>query len=382
MNIKFRVELSQSERDQLDALLSGGRHATRKIKRAQILVAANDGLSDEVIAATLKVSGSTIYRTKRRFVEANLEGALSEEPRPGVERKLSSKEEALLVATACSKPPPGRARWTLELLADEMVRLTDHEELSSETVRRRLAENHLKPWRKDMWCIPKVDGEYVARMEDVLDLYAEAPDPQRPVVCFDESPTQLIGEVGEPIPAKPGQLERYDCEYRRNGTVNLFVFLDVHRPWRKVKVTESGTAVDFAACMRELADIHFPKAERIRVVLDNLSTHSPGALYQAFPAEQARRVLRRLEFHYVPKHASWLNMVEIEIGVLAAQCLDRRIDSIEQLTAETTAWEQQRNAAGARIKWMFTTKKARAKMGHAYPRPRKTQATLKETNTL
>jgi hypothetical protein len=115
-----------------------------------------------------------------------------------------------------------------------MVRLTDHEELSPETVRRRLAENHLKPWRKDMWCIPKVDGEYVARMEDVLDLYAEAPDPQRPVVCFDESPTQLIGEVREPIPAKPGQLERYDCEYRRNGTVNLFVFLDAHRPWRRV----------------------------------------------------------------------------------------------------------------------------------------------------
>ena len=163
MNIKFRVELSQSERDQLDALLSGGRHATRKIKRAQILVAANDGLSDKVIAGTLKVSGSTIYRTKRRFVEANLEGALSEEPRPGAERKLSSKQEALLAATACSKPPPGRARWTLELLADEMVRLTDHEELSSETVRRRLPENHLKPWRKDMWCIPKVDGEYVAR---------------------------------------------------------------------------------------------------------------------------------------------------------------------------------------------------------------------------
>jgi hypothetical protein len=255
-------------------------------------------------------------------------------------------------------------------LADELVKLTEHTSLSRETVRRRLAENDLKPWRKDMWCIPQVDAEYVARMEDVLDLYAESPDPNRPVVCFDESPTQLIGEVRTPIPAKPGQLERYDCEYRRNGTANLFVFVDVHRPWRKVKVTESRTAVDFAACMRELADIHFPKAERIRVVLDNLSTHSPGALYQAFPAEQARRVLRRLEFHYVPKHASWLNMVEIEIGVLAAQCLDRRIDSIEQLTAETTAWEQQRNAAGARIKWMFTTKKARAKMGHAYPRPR------------
>ncbi|HJY49159.1 MAG TPA: IS630 family transposase [Stellaceae bacterium] len=370
MNVRYRVELDQCERDQLTALLSGGKRGARKLKRAQILLAANRGASDEEIARSIGVGGSTVYRTKRRFVLGNLAAALNEEPRPGARRKLTGKEEALLVATACSSPPAGRSRWTLELLAGELARLTTRQSVSRETVRRRLAENDLKPWRKDMWCIPQVDAEYVARMEDVLDLYAESPDPSRPVVCFDESPTQLIGEVRTPIPAKPGQLERYDCEYRRNGTANLFVFVDVHRPWRKVKVTESRTAVDFAACMRELADIHFPKAERIRVVLDNLSTHSPGALYQAFPAEQARRVLRRLEFHYVPKHASWLNMVEIEIGVLAAQCLDRRIDSIEQLTAETTAWEQQRNAAGARIKWMFTTKKARAKMGHAYPRPR------------
>ena len=162
-------------------------------------------------------------------------------------------------------------------------------------------------------------------MEDVLDLYAEPPDPKRPVVCFDESPTQLIGEVRQPIPAAPGQLERYDCEYRRNGTVNLFVFLDAHRPWRKVKVTDQRTARDFAHCMRELVDLHYPQAEQIRVVLDNLSTHSPGALYEAFPAPEAHRILRRLEFHYTPKHASWLNMVEIEIGVLRGQCLDRRI---------------------------------------------------------
>ena len=263
------------------------------------------------------VGSSTVYRTKRRFVLGNLEAALSEEPRPGAERKLTGKEEALLVATACSSPPAGRARWTLELLAGEMVRLTAHESVSRETVRRRLAENDLKPWRKDMWCIPQVDADYVARMEDVLDLYAEAPDPKRPVVCFDESPTQLIGEVRQPIPAEPGQLERYDCEYKRNGTANLFVFLDVNRPWRKVKVTERRAAEDFAVCMRDLTDVHYPEAERIRVVLDNLSTHSAGALYQTFPADEARRVLRRLEFHYVPKHASWLNMVEIEIGVLA-----------------------------------------------------------------
>jgi transposase len=367
MNIKYRVELSQSERDQLDALLSGGRHAARKLKRAQILLAANDGAGDEAIAAALKVSGSTIYRTKRRLVEANLDGALSEEPRPGVARKLSSKEEALLVATACSAPPPGRARWTLELLADEMVKLTDHEELSPESVRRRLAENHLKPWRKDMWCIPKVDGEYVARMEDVLDLYAEAPDPQRPVICFDESPTQLIGEAREPIPAKPGQLERYDCEYRRNGTVNLFVFVNAHQPWRRVKVTDRRTNQDFAECMRELVDVDYPDAPIIRVVMDNLSTHSAGALYDTFPAAEARRVLKRLEFHYTPKHASWLNMAEIEIGVLRSQCLDRRIDDRQVIVAEVAVWEQRRNAENAQINWMFTTEKAREKLRKAYP---------------
>ena len=369
MNVRYRVELSHAERTELRALLSGGKQAARKLKRAQILLAADAGASDEAIAASVGVGGSTVYRTKRRFVLGNLEAALSEEPRPGADRKLSGKEEALLVATACSNPPEGRARWTLELLADELVRLTEHGSLSRETVRRRLAENHLKPWRKDMWCIPQVDGEYVARMEDVLDLYAEPPDPKRPVVCFDESPVQLIGETRQPIPAMPGQLERYDCEYKRNGTANLFILLDVHCSWRRVKVTDSRAAVDFAACMRELCDVHFPKAERIRVVLDNLSTHSAGALYQAFPAAEARRMLRRLEFHYTPKHASWLNMVEIEIGVLRSQCLDRRIATKGRLLAEVAAWERHRNASGARIQWMFTTYKARAKMGRAYPHP-------------
>jgi transposase len=369
MNVRYRVELSHAERTELRALLSGGKQEARKLKRAQILLATDAGASDEAIAASVGVGGSTVYRTKRRFVLGNLEAALSEEPRPGADRKLSGKEEALLVATACSNPPEGRARWTLELLADELVRLTEHGSLSRETVRRRLAENHLKPWRKDMWCIPQVDGEYVARMEDVLDLYAEPPDSKRPVVCFDESPVQLIGETRQPIPAMPGQLERYDCEYKRNGTANLFILLDVHRSWRRVKVTDSRAAVDFAACMRELCDVHFPKAERIRVVLDNLSTHSAGALYQAFPAAEARRMLRRLEFHYTPKHASWLNMVEIEIGVLRSQCLDRRIATKARLIAEVAAWERHRNASGARIQWMFTTYKARAKMGRAYPHP-------------
>ena len=367
MNIRYRVDLNEAERTQLAVLLSGGRHPARKLKRAQILLAADAGIADETIARSLSVGGSTVYRTKRCFVEGNLERALSEEARPGATRKLSGKETALLVATACSSPPQGRKRWTLDLLAGAMIRLTEHQGLSRETVRRRLAEDDLKPWRRDMWCIPQVDGSYVARMEDVLDLYAEEADPKRPVVCFDESPIQLIGEVRQPIPAAPGQPERYDCEYRRNGTANLFVFLDAHRPWRHVKVTERRTARDFALCMRDLADTHYPDAELIRVVLDNLSTHTAGALYETFPAPEAHRILQRLEFHYTPKHASWLNMVEIEIGVLRGQCLDRRISERDVLVAEIALWQQQRNTSGARVRWKFTTQKARGKLGRAYP---------------
>jgi transposase len=367
MNIRYRVELNEVEQAQLHRLISGGKHAARKVKRAQILLAADGGISDDDIAHAVSVSGSTVYRTKRRFVEGNLELALSEEPRPGAARKLSGRETALLVATACSNPPTGRKRWTLKLLAGEMVRLTNHEDLSHETVRRRLAEDDLKPWQRDMWCIPQVDGTYVARMEDVLDLYAEEPDPKRPVVCFDESPTQLIGEVRQPIPAEPGQPERFDYEYRRNGTANLFVFLDVHQPWRHVKVTDHRTATDFAGCMRDLVDTHYPTAERIRVVLDNLSTHTAGALYETFAAPEAHRILQRLEFHYTPKHASWLNMVEIEIGVLRGQCLDRRIDERAVLEAEIKAWQRARNESAARIQWKFTTQKARSKLARAYP---------------
>lgn len=368
MNVRYRVDLNQEERDRLTTILSGGKHAARKVKRVQILLAADAGQTDEAIAANVSVGLSTVYRTKRRFVLGNLEAALSEAPRPGADRKLSGKQQALLVATACSGPPAGRKRWTLELLADEMVRLTDHEDLSRETVRRCLAENDLKPWRRDMWCIPEVDGTYVARMEDVLDLYAGEPDPEHPVICFDESPTQLIGEARLPIPAEPGKPERYDCEYRRNGTANLFVFLDAHHPWREVKVTDRRTATDFAQCMRDLVDIHYAGAKRIRVVLDNLSTHTAGALYETFPAPEAHRLLQRLEFHYTPKHASWLNMVEIEIGVLRGQCLDRRIGERDTLVAEIDAWKRQRNASGARIKWMFTTAHARDKLARVYPR--------------
>lgn len=367
MNVRYRVELSEAERVELQGLLSGKRQPVRRVKRAQILLASDLGQGEESIARSVGVGISTVYRTRRRFVQANLAGALSEEGRAGAPRKLSGQEEALLVATACSKAPAGCARWTLKLLAGRMLELTEHGVLSSETVRRRLHANELKPWQRKMWCIPKIDAEYVARMEDVLDLYAQTPDRSHPVVSFDESPTQLIGEVREPIAPVPGHTERYDSEYRRNGTANLFIMVDAHRPWRHVKVTDQRTGQDFAACMRDLVDRHYPRAKKIRVILDNLSTHTGAALYNSFDPQEARRILRKIEFHYTPKHASWLNMVEIEIGVLRKQCLERRIAERAELESEIAIWERRRNASGDKIKWLFNCEKARKKMRHAYP---------------
>jgi transposase len=368
MNVRYRITLTPEERAQLVAMVQGGKVAARKLKRGQILLAAASGCTDKAIAAHVSVGTSTVFRVKRRFVEEGLEQALSEEPRPGAERKLAASEEALLIATACSTPPAGRSRWTLSLLADAMVRLTPHRSLSSETIRRRLAEKELKPWQKKMWCIPKVDAEFVARMEDVLELYAEEPDQQRPVVCFDETPRQLIGESRVPVAAKPGKPARVDYEYVRNGTANVFMFVDAHRPWRHAKVTDRRASRDFAECMRDLVDEHYPKAEQVRVVLDNLSTHTPGALYETFEPAEARRILKRLEFHYTPKHASWLNMVEIEIGVMVSQCLDRRIPDKATLVSEVGDWRRRRNKEGARINWLFTVNRAREKLGRVYPR--------------
>lgn len=204
-------------------------------------------------------------------------------------------------------------------------------------------------------------------MEDVLDLYAEPYNSHFPVVCFDERPYQLIGETLKPLPGEPGAPMRYDYEYQRNGTCNLFTYLQPLGGWRHVVVTARRTGVDFAERMRELSDMHFPDAERIRVVVDNLNIHTPATFYEAFAPSVARRLVRRLEFRYTPKHGSWLNMVESELAVLSKQCLDRRIPEIELLRGEIAAWEAERNAQKVMVNWQFKTTDARIKLKRLYP---------------
>lgn len=218
-----------------------------------------------------------------------------------------------------------------------------------------------------MWCIPEADAAFVAAMEEVLDTYAQPYDPREPKVCFDETSKQLIAETRLPLSTQPGQVARHDYEYRRNGTRNLFLFFEPLRGWRHVEVTEQRTQHDFARCMQWLVDVAYPEALRIHLVLDNLNIHRLAALYATFTPEEARRIARKLVFHYTPKHGSWLNMAEIEFSVFARVCLDRRIPDESTLKREVLALETERNARQAAIDWQFFTADARVKLKRLYP---------------
>jgi hypothetical protein len=218
------------------------------------------------------------------------------------------------------------------------------------------------------WCIPpKANAEFVWKMEDVLEVYKRPYDSQRPVVCLDETSKQLIGEVRTPVAAAPGQVAHYDSEYVRNGVANLFMIFEPLAGRRDVEVTDRRTKKDYAECLRKLSDELYPDAEVIVLVQDNLNTHSPASLYEAFPPGEAQRLAERFEFHYTPKHGSWLDMAEIELGILGRQCLSRRIEDIDTLRRETKAWENGRNQAEAKVNWQFTTADARIKLRRLYP---------------
>jgi transposase len=367
----YEVELSQAERDHLKNLVSTGTQKARKLTRARILLKADEGWSDEAISQALDVGIATVGRVRQRYVKEGLDRAINDKPRTRqYERKIDGKTEAHLVALACTEPPEGYARWSLRLLAEELVKLEQVPltSVSHETVRQGLKKNDLKPWLRKQWVIPpQANAEFVCAMEDVLDLYHQPYDPSRPVVCFDESNKQLIAETRIPLPMQPGQVQRYDYEYDRQGCCNLFMFFEPLAAWRHVEVTDQRTMIDYAHCMKYLVDERYPDAKVIRVVQDNLNTHKPAALYEAFPPQEARRILQRLEFHYTPKHGSWLNMAEIELHVLNSQCLDRRIPDKVTLIKVTTAWDVDRTQRAASVNWQFTTQDARIKLRRLYP---------------
>jgi transposase len=350
-------------------LITAGTQRVRKVTHAHILLKAHEGWTDQQITEALHVSVPTIERVRQRFVEDGLHPALCPRPtRRKYQHLLDGSQEAHLLALACSSPPPGQRRWSLRLLASEMVRLEYIAEVSHVTIGHVLHDNELKPWLKQEWCIPpKQNAEFVYHMEDVLEVYQRPETARFPLICFDETPVQLISEVRQSLSAQAGSPERYDYEYRREGTANLFMFFAPLLNWRHIKVTPHRTKHDWATCMHELVSQHFPNAERCVLVEDQLNTHTPAALYETFEPAHARCLVDRLELHYTPKHGSWLNMAEVEFSVLSRQCLNGYIPNQEVLIRETQAWETERNTQQATVEWRFTTADARIKLKKLYP---------------
>ncbi|HEX8828922.1 MAG TPA: IS630 family transposase [Xanthobacteraceae bacterium] len=372
---RYVVRLSAEERGRLEAMIHKGKSSAARLLKARILLKADvseagEGWSDSRIVEALETSVSMVYRARRQLVEEGLEAVLSRKApaRSSVPRIFDGEKEARLIALACSKPPEGHARWSLRLLESKVVELGIVEAASDSTIQRVLKKNALKPHRRKYWVIPpKASGAFVAAMEDVLSVYTRPRDPGRPLVCLDETSKQLVAETRLPIAMRPGQPARIDCEYTRNGVANLFMIFAPLEGWRCVKVTDRRTAVDYAHVLKDLADVHFAKAETIVLVQDNLNTHAAASLYQAFPAAEARRLVERFECHYTPKHGSWLNLAESELGVLASQCLDRRIPDKQTIADQLAAWSAKRNADRATADWRFTTDDARVKLKSLYP---------------
>jgi len=370
---KYIVRLSAEERGELEAMVTRGKGVAYKIKHANILLAADVGgpaWPDQQIAEAFSCHPRTVENVRRRLVLEGLAAALERQKQahPSNPPKLDGKGQARLTALACSQPPEGRDRWTLQLLADRLVELEVVDSISGQTVRRTLKKNDLRPHLQECWVIPpEADAEFVACMEDVLDVYERPYDPKCPVVNMDEQPVQLVKEVRQPLATQPGRPRRYDHEYERAGTACVFLFTEALAGWREVKVRSQRTAVDWAQEVAALLEGRYAQAEKIILICDQLNTHTVASLYKAFPPETARRLAQRLEIHYTPKHGSWLNLAECELSVLTRHCLRNRTPSLRALARKVTVWTRDRNARQRGVDWQFATKDARIKLKRLYP---------------
>jgi len=334
------------------------------LKRALVLRGIDKGYSKRQLEDLGIASGRTAWNIRARYEDGGVDAALYDKQRSGKPATLTKRQAQKIAAIACSPPPDGYARWTLNLLCQQSQRTGIVEKVSREAIRIILQNHELKPWQKKMWCIPKMDQEYVERMEDVLGVYEKPYDPKRPVVCLDEKPVQLLAHIRAPIPLKPGTPARQDYEYKRNGTVNVFRAVEPKAGRHFTKVTPTRKMPAFAEFLRSI-ERSYPDAKTIHLVMDNLSSHSEKALIETFGKKEGERLWNRFTVHYTPKHASWLNQAEIGIGIYARQCLGKeRVATLEDLAARSAAWNRAANRKRIKIDWTFTRKKARKKFGY------------------
>lgn len=370
----YRISLSKQERKCIRKLQKKAESPNTRT-RCAILLEADEHVhggsrSNRDIANAAGASIPTVVDTLKKFCKDGLGAAITPARNPNSDTsrlKATGDVEARIIAKACTAPPNGYARWTITLLTQECTVILE-ETLSRATVGRVMQRNVLRPHLNAYWCIPpKEDAEFVANMEDVLDVYQLPYDLKRPVWCMDEKPYQILGDAREPLPMRPGDIAKIDSEYVRNGTVSVFCFIQPHTGRILHSVEETRTAIDWAEKIRYLANEIEPDAEKIILVMDNLNTHSLASLYKAFPPEEARRIARRLEVHYTPKHGSWLNIAEIGINIMTRECLDRRISSIEILRKELSGWNEAYNENPSPVNWQFTTSDSRTKLKRLYP---------------
>ena len=371
--LKYTIQLSQENREELNSVVSKRTSPAQTIRRAQILLRLDVNTENRCDAKELqKVLGVSRNTISNVLIDYHRRGVdcihRARRKSPPVESKITGEVEAHLIAMACHNPPAGYSKWTLRLLSERMVQMKYIDSISHTTVGKVLKENRLKPHLVEEWCIPKEQSaDFAACMEDVLEVYSRPYDERYPVVCMDEKPLQLLAESRTGRRKRNGALIQ-DSEYIRKGTCSIFLFTEPLAGYRHAKALERRTKIDWANQMKWLADEVYPDAEKIIMVCDNLNTHDKSSFYEAFPPVEALRLARRFEFHYTPKHGSWLDIAEIELSALSKQCLGkRRIDSIEELNEELAQWHTDRNKLQKGVDWQFTTDDARIKLKHLYP---------------
>ena len=385
------INLTNEEIEKLKALTHKGSGASAKtIMHANILLFTNDGLGEKKkgvreTAELFDISPNTINQVRKLYVTSGLEAALSRKTRitPPHISKITGDFEAQVIAAALGPAPKGRARWTLRLLAEYCTEKEYIISISHSAIGDMLNTNQVKPHLSKYWCTPKEqDAEFVLHMEDVLGIYKREYNPAIPVICMDEKPVQLLDEIRERVTAKPlrtdpetglprpGTVKKIDSEYVRCGTASIFMFTEPLGGWRHTVALKTRKKGDFAFLMREVSEHCYQDVEKILLVADNLNTHSPAAFYEAFEPSIAYALAQKFEFHYTPKHGSWLNIAEAELSSLSLQCLgDQRIKSIDELNETLAAWEIDRNLRQKGVNWQFSTEDARIKLKRLYPTP-------------
>lgn len=371
----FSITLTKQERKTIRTFQKKTSSSNARTRCAILLAAdsaKNPGKTYREIASAAGASTTTVITVLKEFSAGGFTKMITPRRNPNSDTarlKVTGDIEAKIIATACGPKPKGYVRWTLTLLYNQMmVVLEDSVSISRATIGRTLVKNDLRPHLSEYWCIPpKDDAEFVANMEDILDVYEQPYDSEYPLWCMDEKPYQILDETRNPLPMRKGDIAKTDSEYVRNGTVSITCFIQPHTGKIVHAVEPTRTAVDWAEKVKYLADEIEPKAQKIILVMDNLNTHSIASLYKAFPPAEARRIAKRIEIHYTPKHGSWLNIAEIGINIMTRECLNRRIPSIESLKEELKAWNEAYDNDPSPVNWQFQSETSRVKLRSLYP---------------